>query len=281
MELPAKPKIQKSFIYRVFPTPMGQNHSSVLTSKNPNFWSFPGVNRRNCHQFEGNAVRTDNYFLYFIFFYNVLLSLGYRRGTFKYLHIGCEQSNNKKERYYTMALNFGFNGTVNNDNQLVIDKVGYMVNDEVIKVLNNLHTKHPEWFTRAEWADKTVDRQSKKPQQRQYTTEFDPSKYTKSWFLDVDEPLKRDKATYVVVINWIKSGSNCFADYGKGRQVKPWLIREANEQLTLYKGNYDKDRHEYLFTTKTSATKFANAMRCISADRQKAQWAKGQKRKEG
>lgn len=180
-----------------------------------------------------------------------------------------------------MALSFNVNGVVSkNDNTLVIDKVGYLVNDKVIEVLNNLHTQHPEYFTRAEWADKTVDRQSKKPSQKEYTTEFDASKYTKSWFLDVDEPVRRDKATYVVVINWIKSGSNNFANYGRGRQVKPWLIREANEQLALNKGNYDKDKKEYIFTTKTSATKFANAMRCISADRQKAQWAKGH-RKEG
>lgn len=89
--LAAKPKIKKSFIYRVFPTPHGAKSLLNFDFQKSEFLVVSGVNRRNCliirgcchfmpcrllwHQFEGNAVRTDNYL--YIFFTMSCISLGY------------------------------------------------------------------------------------------------------------------------------------------------------------------------------------------------------------
>lgn len=171
-----------------------------------------------------------------------------------------------------MAMNFGFDGTVNNDNRLIIGDTGYMVNDEVIKVLNNMFKTHPQYFTRAEWADK----QSKtdKPKQREYKGEFDPSKYTKSTFLTVSEVEQRDKRTFVVTIDWIKSGMECWKNDRNGKRViKADLLTIVNNALSDNKGVYDKERKEYIFTTEARAKKFHDSVSVISADRRKAVWA--------
>ena len=172
-----------------------------------------------------------------------------------------------------MAMNFGFNGAaVNNDNQLTIGKVGYMVNDEVIKCLNNLLKTHPEYFTRAEWADKNPSQD--KPKQREYRGEFDPTKYTKSTFLVTSEVEMRDKKTYVVTIDWIKSGSEVWKTDRNGKRViKTDLLTIVNETLGDNKGIYDKDRKEYIFTTEARAKKFHDSVSVISADRRKKVWA--------
>lgn len=170
-----------------------------------------------------------------------------------------------------MAMNFGFDGTVNNDNRLVIGNTGYMVNDEVIKVLNNLFKTHPQYFSRAEWADN--NKPSKKPQ-REYKGEFDPSKYTKSTFLTVSEIDQRDKRTFVVTIDWIKSGAEVWKTDRNGKRViKADLLTIVNNALSDNKGTYDKDRKEYIFTAKSRAEKFHDSVSVISADRRKAVWA--------
>lgn len=171
-----------------------------------------------------------------------------------------------------MAMNFGFNGVaVNNDNRLTIGNTGYMVNDEVIKVLNNLFKTHPEYFTKAEWADN--NKPSKKPQ-REYKGEFDPSKYTKSTFLTVSEVDQRDKKTFVVTIDWIKSGAEVWKNDRNGKRViKADLLTIVNNALSDNKGIYDKERKEYIFTTETRAKKFHDSVSVISADRRKAVWA--------
>lgn len=178
-----------------------------------------------------------------------------------------------------MAMNFGFNGAVNNDNRLVIGNTGYMVNDEVIKVLNNLFKTHPEYFTRAEWADKQSNKQ---PKQREYKGEFDPSKYTKSTFLTVSEIEQRDKRTFVVTIDWLKSGAEVWKTDRNGKRViKSDLLTIVNNALSDNKGIYDKERKEYIFTTENRAKKFHDSTAVISADRRKAVWASYKAKKEG
>lgn len=180
-----------------------------------------------------------------------------------------------------MAMSFGFDGTVNNDNRLIIGNTGYMVNDKVIEVLNNLFKTNPQYFTRAEWADKQPN-QSKPQRQREFKGDFDPSKYTKSTFLTVSEIEQRDKRTFVVTIDWIKSGSEVWKTDRNGKRViKSDLLTIVNDALSDNKGVYDKERKEYIFTTQARAKKFHDSVSVISADRRKAVWASYNKKKEG
>ena len=173
-----------------------------------------------------------------------------------------------------MAMNFNINGAVNNDNRLTIGNVGFMVNDEVIKVLNNIQSSHTEYFTRAEWADKQSKTDKQPKRQREYKGEFDPSKYTKSTFLTVSEIDQRDKRTFVVTIDWIKSGMEVWKTDRNGKRViKADLLTIVNNALSDNKGIYDKERKEYIFTTETRAKKFHDSVSVISADRRKAVWA--------
>ena len=170
-----------------------------------------------------------------------------------------------------MAMNFG-GATVNNDNRLIVNGKGFMVNDEVIKVLNNLLKTHSEYFTRADWADKPVVQD--KPKQKEYKGEFDPTKYTKSTFLVTSEVEMRDKKTYVVTVDWIKSGSEVWKTDRNGKRViKADLLTIVNDALSDNKGIYDKDRKEYIFTTEARAKKFHDSVSVISADRRKKVWA--------
>ncbi len=130
---------------------------------------------------------------------------------------------------------------------------------------------HPEYFTKAEWADN--NKPSKKPQ-REYKGEFDPSKYTKSTFLSVSEIDQRDKRTFVVTIDWIKSGMEVWKTDRNGKRViKADLLTIVNNALSDNKGIYDKERKEYIFTTENRAKKFHDSVSVISADRRKAVWA--------
>lgn len=171
-----------------------------------------------------------------------------------------------------MAMNFNI-GAVKNDNCLTIGNVGFLVNDKVIEVLNNLHTQHPEYFTRAEWGDRQF-KTDKLPKQREYKGTFDPAKYTKSTFLTVSEVEQRDKRTFVVTINWIKSGMEVWKTDRNGKRViKADLLTIVNNALKDNKGIYDKERKEYIFTARSRAEKFHNSVSVISADRRKAVWA--------
>ena len=170
-----------------------------------------------------------------------------------------------------MAMNFG-GATVNNDNRLTVNGKGFYVNDEVIKTLNNLYKGHPEYFTKAEFTES--NKTQSKPQQREYKGTFDPSKYTKSTFLTVSEVEQRDKRTFVVSIDWIKSGMEVWKTDRNGKRViKADLLTIVNNALSDNKGIYDKERKEYIFTTETRAKKFHDSVSVISADRRKAVWA--------
>lgn len=169
-----------------------------------------------------------------------------------------------------MAMNFG-GATVNNDNRLIVNGKGFYVNDEIIKALNGLYKTHPEYFTKADFSDSKAD--NKKPQ-REYKGEFDPAKYTKSTFLTVSEIDQRDKRTFVVTIDWIKSGMEVWKTDRNGKRViKADLLTIVNDALSDNKGIYDKDRKEYIFTTETRAKKFHDSVSVISADRRKKVWA--------